>query len=223
MKIVWIIIGFILVACESSPSNVTLTPKNSEKSAPAPMTAAPKEIEKPKPAVVLVTEKVVERSFKDEDLTGFEVPGVVDSGISWSDKKGRNVLVFSKVAKKAEVTFHIRHYVENASGTEKIIDLKEYLYCDRESLGIDIDKTRFSVQDLDSDGIGEPSFGYHVKCDDDQPNVAKFFLLEDGKKFKLTGTIKKKSTLEAGAFEANETLKSQPLFLKYLTDNWPQK
>jgi hypothetical protein len=126
---------------------------------------------------------------------GVRVRGEAEEAWSWTDSKGRNVVVLSKDVTERDgdqvraATLYVTHAAGRNGDFEELRRLTDpgTRNCDTD-FGLDFVKGSVSVADRDRDGNGEASVGWWASCRGDPgPYTIKLAVLSEGEYFILRG------------------------------------
>ncbi len=128
-------------------------------------------------------------------LTGTAVKyeGNIVTGETWTDKNGKNIVIFTSkeiLHEESKSTYlYAYHYTNSGTGFELIREVKDsYEKCDIANHTA-FQKEYIKVTDMDNDGYGEITFTYRTGCNGDPtPVTQKLLLLENGEKYAIRGT-----------------------------------
>ncbi len=143
------------------------------------------------------------RQVDHSNYPGLKLSGSVKAAVSWSDKRGLNLLVLTEIkpfksgnqnkctlgeSPCSDAELYAYHYLVKGNDTKLLRRVRDM----QRNCGADLYakflKHSLTVTDLDGNGIAEITFAYKKTCTSDvAPTTMKLIMLEDNKKYALRG------------------------------------
>jgi hypothetical protein len=156
-------------------------------------------------------------------------PGKVVGGLRWSDRRGENLLVFSRAEStrtrggetERSASLCARHY----AGGKLVREVKDHVARCELDLTLAIVPGSEGATDLDRDEIGEATFAYKLGCRSDvSPLTLKLLVLEGGEKHILRGETRVdvgNGERVGGSYKADPaSFKRAPVLLAHARKVW---
>jgi hypothetical protein len=157
--------------------------------------------------------KVEPLEYDDKMFPGELPAGEPLGGFAFRDTAGDNFVAFSRdetTAKNGALAsvLHIKHVVKNGDDVKEVRAYREVIEACEFDIILDPKFGKWSVTDLDADGVGEANFAYTHACTSDvSPNGHKVFVTEGGEKYVLRGVTSIEfapGQIEGGEFDADD-------------------
>lgn len=130
------------------------------------------------------------------------VKGTYETGVTWQDSNGENIVVFSKSASRNATAQSANLYavgfkIDQGKPTQ-VWQVHDWIEDCQLDLPAFFESSSIEVTDLDANAIGEISFVYRIACLGGMDYIdEKLFLVENGKKFPIRGATQFESQNEA--------------------------
>lgn len=146
--------------------------------------------------------------------------GTIIKQMTWKDKNGENLAVFSGNPSN----IWVYHYVFNKGETILLREFKDFINDCEFDINLDFIKQSIEITDLDSDNYGELTFAYTLGCRSDvSPLDMKLIMTENGDKYIIRGrqTLVIQSDTYPGQKNIDPSFQRAPLeFLNYAKRQW---
>lgn len=192
---------------------------------PAPLPAA-----EPAPAPIAAS------PLSQKELPAWvKVQGRLERALGWTDKNGRNVVVFTTTESSRRrgedrllsYALTVEHQVESGGQVRLLRAVRDRVEkCELDLVGRVVPES-IGVTDLDRDGVGELTFAYELGCHSDvSPNTLKLLLLQGETKYILRGETRVELPDDAplgGKYKADPAESAWPRpFLEHVRKVWPR-
>jgi hypothetical protein len=183
-------------------------------------------------------EGITVKSIRESELPkGVKAPTGFQKALSWSDKNGGNILIFSSRestrtiadVEVRSVYLNVEHVAVAGAKTKQLRLVRDKVEdCDFDLTAEFIDQAT-QVTDLDNDGVSEVTFAYWIACRSDvSPLTIKLLVLENGQKYILRGNSvvpvgNEEGETWGGDYKPDPGAKKWPKkFLQHAEAIWPQ-
>lgn len=189
-----------------------------------------------------------EKSIKIDTLMYDEIPksidfkGVVVTTLTWEDKQGKNILIFSKsgdfgwkdydktdkskytLQDKSELFAYLFLKPKGSDDYKKLWRIYDFTECFGVDMYVGFKQEATTISDIDKDGITEVAIPYVLFCRGGMdPGIMKVILYESDTKYALRGETaicRESKTLFGGEYKADESLKNNKTFNDFLKQRW---